>query len=189
MAGLIQICNMALGKLGADPISALTEDNKKARYCNLFFDDLRDELLRMHPWSFAAVRTALASPDVDPPGKWSYAYQLPVNCLSALFLETATGMKSAEFIIEGRILYTGEKNAVLVYTARVEDPVQFDQLFTRALASRLAAELAIPITDSNTKMQAMWTLFEKDLAAARDADAAEARVSFIQEDSWITARG
>ncbi|MEW5725319.1 MAG: hypothetical protein AB1896_19550 [Thermodesulfobacteriota bacterium] len=188
MAGKIQICNMALGRLGANLINALNEPNKEARLCNLFYDDLRDELLRDHAWGFATVRSSLARLSGIAPGPWEYQYQVPSDCLRVLFLVSSPGTKVNEFRVEGRKLYTNLDEATIVYVRRETDATRFDQHFVRALAARLAAELALPITDQKSLAEAMWALYERELARAKGSDAAENQGIEPGEDSWLAAR-
>ena len=49
----LDIANSALLALGADPIGSLGEATDRARLCSQFYDDIRKETLRAHPWNFA----------------------------------------------------------------------------------------------------------------------------------------
>jgi hypothetical protein len=56
----IEICNLALSRLGADTITSLTADaTKEDRLCNQFYAQFRDELLRSFAWNFAVKSTPL----------------------------------------------------------------------------------------------------------------------------------
>ncbi len=55
----LDIANAALLLLGADPIASMTEANDRARLCNQFYDDMRRETLRAHPWNFALLQTQI----------------------------------------------------------------------------------------------------------------------------------
>ena len=52
-ASSLDISNAALLLLGADPIGSLSEATDRARLCNQFYEDIRKETLRAHPWNFA----------------------------------------------------------------------------------------------------------------------------------------
>lgn len=54
----VQICNMALGLLGADPIQSLDQGTQSARTCALWYEQSRNALQRAHPWSFLVKRAA-----------------------------------------------------------------------------------------------------------------------------------
>ena len=49
----IDLCSMALLKLGEKPIQSLSEDTAVAKLGRTFIDVVIDELLAMHPWRFA----------------------------------------------------------------------------------------------------------------------------------------
>ena len=182
----VQICNLALAKLGARFINSLAEESREARYCNAFYPEVRDAVLREHPWNFAEKETALVEDPANPPVvKYATAYHLPTDCLHARHLEnTAT-----EFTVTGRKLHTNQPNAKLAYTARITDPAEFDASFTLALSARLAAELAEPVTKTSTKAQQMWTLYLNAVQAARTADAAEGVADPDTDDTWLSAAG
>lgn len=55
----VDICNAALIKVGAETITALSDNNKRARACNERYADIRDVVLAAHPWNFAIGRTQL----------------------------------------------------------------------------------------------------------------------------------
>ena len=57
----VQICNMALVKIGQARIASLEQqDNKPAATCKLLYDQMVLETLEEHNWSFARKREALA---------------------------------------------------------------------------------------------------------------------------------
>ena len=51
----INIVNRALGLLGHEFITSLTEDTKAARFSNELFDDTRDSIFRLHPWNYLLI--------------------------------------------------------------------------------------------------------------------------------------
>lgn len=184
MASAVDICKRALEKLGAATITALSEDSREARACNRVYETVRDSLLRAHPWNFAIERTSLAA-HTDAPA-WGYArkYQLPSDCLKLVRIKD-----DPDYRLEGRYIHTDEAAPLYIaYIKRVEDPEQFDALFVEAFASRIAAELAEEITQSNTKKQ---TVIEDAKAAIREAkrvDAQENPPEDAGDTDWWDAR-
>jgi hypothetical protein len=158
---VVSICNMALGKIGAQSITAITEASENARACNRFYEACRDELLRRHPWNFAINRATLAQLADPPAYGYDHAYQLPSSpyCLRVLELyeERDSGY---DFLIEGRKLITDSDTARIKYIQQVTDPAQFDSTFVEALATRLAAEIAIPVTGESGIAEALIKLAE-----------------------------
>jgi len=55
----VEICNSALQKIGAETITTLSDNTRRAALCNRQYDKVRKKLLRAHPWNFAIRRAAL----------------------------------------------------------------------------------------------------------------------------------
>ena len=55
------IVNLALVRLGASRITALTDGSRNANEANAIYSLIRDEVLRSHPWSFATTGINLAA--------------------------------------------------------------------------------------------------------------------------------
>lgn len=163
----IDICNQALLRIGAAEIASLTEQAQEAMYCSRFYGLVRQASLRQFPWNFAAVVEELAQLAEDP-GDWEYAYQLPAGCLRVLGL-----VEAVPFEVRGRRVVTDSETCTLRYTSDIEDVNQWDPLFADAVAYRLAAELAMPITGKPALAQAMGQQADQAFARARQADCQE----------------
>ena len=97
MTAEIDLCNLALSAIGTrSTVAAFTENSVEAEQCALHYPNVRDELLRVHPWNFARRQAALAvfkaaigTPEnplgamAQPPLPWAYAYGYPGDCLRA----------------------------------------------------------------------------------------------------------
>lgn len=186
----VAICNLALQRLGARPISSLTEDSPNARECNRAYAPARDAELRAHPWNFARTRTQLPALAEAPLFEYAYQYQLPVDCERIL---TYNGRNNTpdqtDFQIEGRKLLTDLAPPLqLVYIARVTDPMEFDASYTDLLIARLTLDLAEKVTNSNSKKREAAERYEDARRTARRVNGFENSAQFAPEDSWITAR-
>ena len=83
MASVVQICNIALTRIGQSKlIDSLAERSVAAEMCTLHYEACRDEVLRDFDWPFAEARVALAGIG-QPPSNWTFRYRLPDNCLKA----------------------------------------------------------------------------------------------------------
>jgi hypothetical protein len=181
----VKICNLALRKLGARLIESLNDTSQEAVTCNIFYEQVRDAVLREHPWNFAASRIRLARLAKAPAFGYAHQYQLPADCLHLRQLDTADD----EFVVEGDKILTDRVGASAVYTRKVTNPALFDPSFVMAVAARLAAEMADDITGSTSKAREMWTLYLNAMQSARLADSAEGREDNILNDPWLEARG
>lgn len=194
MASEVQICNMALGRIGQATISSLSEQSEEATQCNLFYGPMRDHVLREYPWNFATRRAALATLSVTAPPDWDYVYAYPADCLQArVIMPTVRGQASPPFSIGStsdgkRVIYADTAEAYLIYTAKVTDPNLFDWSFINALAYRLAAEIVMPLTKDQPLWQAMMNGYSSSLSAATASDAQEGRNDDQPEAGWILAR-
>jgi len=195
MASEVDICNLALSHIGASAtISSLTEQSEEAFHCNLLYAEIRDSVLRAHPWGFATRHLALS--DVGtPPGNWSYRYAYPNDCLYAReILQTNTALDPVKFEIalgdayNARVILTDQKSATLIYTYQTTNTLVFDPLFTNALAWRLAAEIAMPLTRDEKRMQQTYNMFTTTLSEAQTFNANESHADINREAAWITGR-
>lgn len=184
MSTEVEICNEALTALGENPIVALTDDNKSARLCNLKYANNRDYLLRRYQWKFAIQRDTLSPDTAVPKYEFSAQFTLPDDCIQ--FIEIYPDTVSYR-IEQGKIL-CDEAELQIRYTQQITDPDMMDSTFIMALAALLSREMAIALTESNTKHSKMDELFEVKLSEARFAGSIEDDIEAIQADDWLLAR-
>ena len=185
----VAICNLALQKLGASRISSLSDATENARECNAAYELLRDRELRANRWKFAIKRTTLAPSSTTPDFTYTYAFQLPSDCLRVLF-PARLGLDWKIENHEGHpAILTNDGNSLEVrYIARVTDPTKFDALFVDALACKLAWQLCEALTQSNTKKAAALDEYKMAMADARKMNAIELGVLKQPVDEWLAAR-
>jgi hypothetical protein len=191
----VEICNIALTALGANNITALTENTEEARKCNVLFDNLRDEMIESHLWNFAIRRTGQLALSATSP-EWEYAnkFQLPVDCLRVLKTNFESAILGPNRVndrgwkVEEGFLVTDESDVKIQYIASVTDPNQQLRSFQMALAARLEAELAFSILQSATIAKAKWELYQLKLRTARAVDAQEGVPDDVMADEWTNSR-
>lgn len=152
-ASTIQICNMALLRVGGQTISSLDEGSRESQLCSAFLEQCREQILRAFPWPFARRRVALA--DLGTPvSNWGYRYAYPSDCIQALRivypgLRLPLANQNIPFEVSSsatqRVIHCDWAGAELEYTARVTDPSLYDSQFISAFAWLLAAEIAMPL--------------------------------------------
>jgi len=179
---VVEICNLALSLIGGENISSMSEASAQARASNQFYQTTRDGLLALYPWGFAQKLRVLPEVGNDKAGTWAHAYDLPVDMLKVGLVRPAYSadlgvfegeQAQAAFLhhVEGDKIYSDVEGAVLLYTARVEDPSLYPPLFVSALAYSLAAWLAMPLTRSVEIQGRMMQLAQGAQASAMAADA------------------
>jgi hypothetical protein len=191
MATEVSICSNALRRLGDDPITSLTDDTERARLCNAFYQDSRDLVLRSHPWNFAITRASLAQLSDTPAYGYNYMYALPTDpyCLRVLEMEYADYIfKIENDATNGRVLVTDESTAKILYIARITNPTLFDSMFVETLTSKLAADLAYPITGSVQLQGQMEKMYRDKLSEARSVDGMEGFVDDLVSTTFTDFR-
>ncbi len=184
MDSKIDIVNKALGLLGTEFITSLTEDTKPARFANKFYESCRDAVFRTHPWNCCIKRASLSLLSTTPAYYFDYEFQLPGDFLRILLPEDDT----IEYKIEGDKLLTTTDTFKTTYIFKNDTVGQYDSLLQETLAARLAADIAMPIVQDLQVVDAMTSLYEKKLAEARSVDAMEGTPEGIDADFWLDAR-
>lgn len=171
MPSEVEIYNQALLLLGASPLTSPDDEGDHATLCRNFYPTTRDAVLRGYPWKCALYRQQLGRDASPPTFGYDYRYPLPVDpyCLRVVSAEPST----AEWIVEGRYLYSNSASISILYVRRIEDPGLFDALCMEAIATRLAAQLAYPITGSATKAMELLQLYAAKVSEARGIDRVE----------------
>lgn len=194
MASVVEICNSALNMLGANNITALSEDSKNARLLNQRYESVRDSVFRSHTWNCLIKRVQLAADSDTPTHEYSYQYTLPADCIRVLKVGghhngSSSDLDSGQkFKIEGRKLLTDETTIYLIYIFKNTDPNEYDTLLIETIAARLASELCYAITASTSLAGQMYELYNQKLREARFVDATEGTADNIDSSSFINSR-
>ncbi len=198
MTSQIAICNRALTKLGADRIIDLGDNNKQARALTAIYDSVLDSELTKYVWGFATSRTSLPALVTPPAYGYAHQYQLPADFLRVIMvgqyyvvadLTDYRGGPNTLYSIEGQAILTDLPAPLpLRYLRRVTDPTLYAAPFAEALASRLAAELAEDLTQSNSKRQLAQQEYIAAIREARRLGAIERVPEHLPDSEWIMCR-
>lgn len=186
----LSVCNMALslcGQKAATSVASPTRPEEVA--CALWWDDCRQEVLRVHEWQFATTTATLSltSPTVTPPD-YAYQYELPSGCLRPCELVLQQGISTSwnvlldsnvpqnpqvppDFLIRSGKLLTNYPSAILRYVADITDPSLWDANFRTAFAYRLAAAINAVLTADPQRSAALYQSYQQliDRAASIDS--------------------
>ena len=191
MASETDICNWALSELGVATIANLDENSQAARVCNVRYEAVRDEVLRAFPWNCAQKRATLGQDSDSPSFEYDYSYALPSDCLRCRYLvDSANNIIGDDYPwrIEGRHILTDLSEVNLVYTYRLTVVDDMDSLLRAAISARLAAEIAYPLTKSNSLQEVKFKFYLMKLVEAEHGNAQEGRPRKEATDPWLTAR-
>jgi hypothetical protein len=184
----LALCSRALLKIGAQPIASLDEGTAEAEVAANLYPAIRDALLSLHPWSFATAQTTLPRLLARPAADFDHAFQLPADFLRALSAGSPGAGRGLVYrILEDR-LHCSAPQVTLSYVFRPAESA-FPPFFAAALATRLAAEFCIPLTENTSRTQLLFAQAEQDLRAARLADSQQATPRAIEDFPLLSARG
>jgi hypothetical protein len=189
----IDVCNMALAHLSDRRISRIDSDaqisDALVRYCSEFYEPARRETLAAHRWTFAKAAASLSARSDVTIINFDYAHQLPNDLLRLMQLipgaeikdsaGTVTGInfsgsKIDRFKIVGGQVWSNYPHLAVEYIRDVEDPDEWTPHFIAAVARRLAAYLAGPISDNPNESANQMRIYETvDLPNAQYYDAVQ----------------
>lgn len=167
----IDLCSMALLKLGEKSIQSLLDDTPAAQLSRTLFDPVIDALLASHPWRFACKTFDLTKNSDDD-------FLIPAECLRIL--------KCNGEIIGNKIVASADKIAIL---ALVRVPVEnFPSYFVSLAATKLAMEFCIPLIGEQTVFRMLAALYETEMQSAKFIDSTTSVNQDIENFSLINAR-
>lgn len=146
-ASIVEICNLAILKIGGLKIASIEDLTKEGRACKVFFPILRNELLESYPWPFALTRADISAQLATTPSfQWDYAYTIPSDCLRVIELYGT----DSEWVVEnGQLLTNQEEEIYIRYIKLIETSGSWSPSFDTCLSLRLAAELATILANDN----------------------------------------
>lgn len=167
----IDLCTMALLKLGESPIQSLSDDTASAKLSRTLFDPVMEALIAIHPWRFATAEIELTK---NTDGN----FLIPADVLRIL--------KTSGRIVGDRIYSDSE---IVSITAIVRTaPEKYPSYFISLAATRLAMEFCIPLLGDQTVFRMLAALYETELQTAKFIDSTTSVTGVIKDFSLISSR-
>ena len=167
-----EIANLALSWLGCNPIpdaNDVNDTSPEAIMIRANYLPSRDATLESHAWTFAKTSQPLSLSPITPPvAQYTYQYIIPTNVIRILRAILNTGY-DLEYPWErmGGFIFASEQNVCADMIVRVDDTTSFSPLFIKAFAARMAADMAIPLTENRNlanDMEAKYQGFVREAA-------------------------
>lgn len=168
MISEVNICNMALTRIGQNRIMSLTQTGTLAELCKLYYEPTLNELLSAYEWPFAISRSQLSASAEENLTVFDYRYQLPLNYLRVLTMLSSEDYSEItdDWEIEGDKLLSDVTPAYIKYIKMITNPTKLPQSFIEALYLRIASKIVVKITQDQSLMAA---LFQEYMAAMQAA--------------------
>lgn len=182
------ICNIGLIALGEDPITALTDNNKRAILCRARYDDIRRFVLRTHPWSCARKQAELAEDPTLPLFKWGHRYALPADFIRFYAQDDEVYDNSTWELMNGFIYSNDSSPLQVTYVYDLQDATKFDADLEHVIAYQLASELGLPLTQNSQRVKQALDMMEGKYAVSRFINAQERSPKEWDVDIWLRSR-
>lgn len=201
----LALYNMALAVCGHDyTIADVAEESIAAETCELFYENVRQVLLRSAFWNsskrFARlVEEAERDPDEDwvtsdPVPGYAFSYELPASLLAARYL-TDFAQFELSYDNDSKILATNggsdtaSERPVLCFSIDVTDVTLWEPDLYQAMYYALAAHITMPLTGKVARRQANLQLAYDIVMGARANAANEIHRLFQYHSEVLMARG
>lgn len=187
MPSYVSIANSAAITIGtAARLTAPDEDTVLGRAVASIWDIEREAALRDGAWNFAIKRESLAALSGAPKHGYARKFQLPPDCLKLIEVYDTP---RDYWQLEGRQIHSNAGAPMNVrYLADITEPSEFDALFAKAFALRIACAIGNRIAGSSFKEELNWQKYQDALKEARMSDALENPPIEQAESPWIEAR-
>ena len=167
----IDLCSMALLKLGESPIQSLLDDTAAAKLSRTLFDTVIDALLTMHPWRFASQEIKLVK-------NASGNFLIPSDVLRVL---------KTNGRVVGDKIYSDSDNISIIAVTKTA-PEKFPSYFASLAATRLAMEFCVPLLGDQTIFRMLVALYESELKTAKFIDSTTSVCDSVSDFSLVSSR-
>ena len=183
----VSIVNKALGYLGANRITSLSDGSFEAKCASNYYNDSLRSVLSECGWKFALDMVMLTKLDETPAwvedGKENY-FQLPPDLIEIF------GIMDNSAIWEriGEKILTNAKSFGIKYVYFCDDTTKYPQYFIDAFACKLASDMCYDITNSNEKTMTLLELYKGEfLPIAKSKNAKAASRQQVEDSYWVNS--
>ncbi len=195
----VSLYNLALNAVGKrDNLSAITERDRGAEVCNLWYPVVRDAILEAAPWPSTRSIRRLAQlsiqgtegwePGAPEPG-YGYAFALPEDCLRPRFISTYQRFIITQGADPVKILMTDTPDVILTYTSRQTMVSQWENSLGLAIVYGLAAHICMPLTGKAQRANFLIQQANQLVMQARESTANFDDSTVESIPDWFVARG
>ena len=184
----VNICNMALTRIGANTITSLTDGTRESNLCNTVYENSVEDVLSMGEWSKAKFQATLVQLDA-PAFDYSYAYQLPTapRIITLLDVQDAKA-SSVEYTIQGDHLLINNTADQITYIGYLDNPADYGVYLKAAIISKIAYELAFTLTGSQQLQERLFQKYRVDLRTGLAEDGNQGNVKVLYNTDLTNTR-
>lgn len=188
MVSKTQIANQALSRLGAQRITDFLDQTVEAKAINAIYDLVVEDVISMGPWQSAKKRVTLAQVSTVPTFGFSFAYQLPVDCIKVLRINECR-LGDIRFQIENNLLMTDESSVAIMYLRRITESAEYDSYLRQAITWQLCYELSyLVMGDKSAAANMLQTAADKITDLLNNVSSQASREA-LPSDDYLDERG
>ena len=170
----IDLCSLALLKLGEKPIQSFTEDTTNAQLARTFYEPVIDSLLSSHPWRFAIKNYSLTKTLQDN-------FLIPVDVLRIL------GTSANTYSVIGDRIHAAANKLEITAIARC-DSSKFPSHFVTVASTKLAMEFCIPMSENQNMYRTLSAALDSEMHLAKFIDSTSDTNDKIASFSLLSSR-
>lgn len=192
MPSKVDIFNLALRMVGGTTITSFSSGTPNSNIADDVYDETLQDMLR-YPWNFARKSKKLAQLVTTPISGYDHAYNLPDDWVYSVALYGDDNEQAPIPMIEStlgndHVLMSNHDEVWLVYVYFMTDPNMMPADFRKALASNIAAYLAIDVVKDLSLYDRMEAKARRDTLRAKSTDALNSTPNERPLGSWVTSR-
>lgn len=181
---ILEICNSALVKCGAELITSTSDPAKRAVLVKTRYPFVKAKLLNKYSWNFAKIRTTLTAEATVPAFEYTAEYIVPDDYIRILKLDDSILKYKEE---GGKILTDGSGDLKILYIADIEE-ADFPTPFGELLASALAMDICYSLVQSNTLYTRLESNFDMEIRELRSLHSQSGNGDEFIADTYTVVR-
>lgn len=162
----VDLCNIALSRIGTAQIESLTENNQNARYCALLLPEAINYVLCEADFSCCRKKISI-DPDPSPPPDYDYQYTLPADLVRLITADTG----DEPYEIQSGKLLTNSPSLILSYIFYPSEPLMLSVWVSDAIIKTLAFYLSTPLSSNEQIAQRLVSELQASLDKAKRREA------------------
>lgn len=193
MASKIDICNLALLKLGADKIASIdTPNSTNEETCQLFYPIVLKKVLEQRDWSFMMRRVILSTP-VAPGPSWGYTYGHAIPSDAERIIDVRENSyentpSSFQWRVEGKNITSDSDTIYVRYISNDISTLDLSSTFVMAIATDLAAQICIAVTENRNLKNDLMVEADMLLTDAATADGMQGKSEQKYSNALVDVR-
>jgi hypothetical protein len=190
----VEICNLAISWLAGSRITSLDDDESdEAKLCRANYDTSRRAVLEEREWTFAVKRVRLPQLAEPPLFGYDYRFLVPSDLLYSIGVydpadANKVNPKQTGHVFEQGNILANTQTIDLKYIHDITNTKLFSPLFDQTVASHIAMNICIPLTENSKHFERMAKLYTFNLERATSSNGLQGTREMLQTSQMESVR-